>query len=93
MQFTRFTPATGLQIKSDPGIGLDYIGFFFLIVSAVCSYNSHCQLWAVKQGDILYIQGNTNRALYFFEKNIGKILLQLITNNSKKSVKNLTEIT
>lgn len=93
LQFTRFTPATGLQIKSDPGIGLVYIGFFFLIVSAVCSYNSHCQLWAVKQGDILYIQGNTNRALYFFEKNIGKILLQLITNNSKKSVKNLTEIT
>lgn len=71
-------PSTGLQIKSDPGIPFVYIGFLLLMLSVVISYTSYSQVWALKQNNDLYIAGQTNRATYYFEKQ----LIQLI-NNSK----------
>ena len=74
-------PSTGIQIKSDPGIPLVYIGFLFLIVSILLSYTSYCQIWAVKIKRRVYIYGTTNRATYFFEKNILEIVDVLQTEN------------
>lgn len=67
-------PETGMQIKSDPGIFLVYLGFLGLIFSVFFSYISYVQIWAIKKDDQLWIYGNTNRAIYFFEKNILSIL-------------------
>ena len=81
-------PSTGIQIKSDPGIPLVYIGFLFLICSILLSYTSYCQLWAVKIKRRVYIYGTTNRATYFFEKNILEIVDVLQTENVRiKEVK------
>jgi cytochrome c biogenesis protein len=74
-------PSTGIQVKSDPGIPLVYIGFLFLIVSILLSYTSYCQIWAVKIKRRVYIYGTTNRATYFFEKNILEIVDILQTEN------------
>lgn len=70
-------PSTGLQIKLDPGIPLVYFGFSFLILSVVFSYTSYFQLWALKIKGKLYIYASTNRAVFFYEKNIVKILNNL----------------
>ena len=81
-------PSTGIQIKSDPGIPLVYIGFLFLICSILVSYTSYCQIWAVKIERKVYIYGTTNRATYFFEKNILEIVDVLQTENVRmKEVK------
>jgi cytochrome c biogenesis protein len=74
-------PSTGIQIKSDPGIPLVYIGFLFLIFSILLSYTSYYQIWAVKIKRRVYIYGTTNRATYFFEKNILEIVDVLQTEN------------
>jgi cytochrome c biogenesis protein len=78
-------PSTGIQIKSDPGIPLVYIGFLFLIVSILLSYTSYCQIWAVKIKGKVYIYGTTNRATYFFEKNILEMVDVLQTEKIKIS--------
>lgn len=74
LRITRIIPETGMQIKSDPGITLVYFGFLGLIFSVFFSYISYVQIWAIKKEDQLIIYGNTNRAIYFFEKNILSIL-------------------
>lgn len=76
LRLLKIIPATGLQIKSDPGITLVYSGFLFLIISAIFSYTSYSQIWAIKKNNELYIYGATNRGVYFFEKKI----IHLITN-------------
>jgi cytochrome c biogenesis protein len=78
-------PSTGIQIKSDPGIPLVYIGFLFLIVSILLSYTSYCQIWAIKIKRKVYIYGTTNRATYFFEKNILEMVDVLQTEKIKMS--------
>lgn len=60
--------ATGLQIKSDPGIPFVYFGFFLLIFSIIFSYLSYSQIWAIKEKQILHLSGRTNRAVYAFDK-------------------------
>lgn len=60
--------STGLQIKADPGIPLVYTGFGLLMVGVVMSYVSHSQIWALQQGDRLYLGGRTNRAQVGFER-------------------------
>ena len=62
--------ATGLQIKSDPGVPIVYLGFASLMLGVVMSYVSHSQIWALQQGDRLYIGGKTNRAQVAFEKEL-----------------------
>ncbi len=62
--------STGLQIKADPGIPLVYAGFGFLMLGVVMSYVSHSQIWALQQGDRLYLGGRTNRAQVAFEREL-----------------------
>jgi cytochrome c biogenesis protein len=59
--------STGLQIKTDPGIPIIYLGFFFLMVSTLISYITYSQIWIVQKNEKLFIGGTTNRALFDFE--------------------------
>lgn len=76
--------STGLQIKADPGIPVVYLGFGLLMISVVMSYVSHSQVWALQEGDRLYLGGRTNRAQVTFEREILDILdnLQPPTNKT-----------
>lgn len=66
--------STGLQIKADPGIPLVYTGFALLMLSVVMSYVSHSQVWALQNGDTLYVGGRTNRAQITFERELIDLL-------------------
>lgn len=59
--------STGLQVKTDPGIPLIYLGFFFLMMSTLVSYVTYSQVWIIQKNQQLFIGGNTNRALFDFE--------------------------
>lgn len=56
--------STGLQIKSDPGIPLIYLGFGILMISSLISYLSFNQFWFSKseRKSKLLISGVSNRA-------------------------------
>ena len=71
--FKDLVASTGLQIKADPGIHWAYFGFLILIVSILLSYTSYSQIWASEQTSMLYIAGETNRALLSFENEIALI--------------------
>lgn len=78
--------STGLQIKADPGIPIVYLGFGLLMISVLMSYVSHSQVWALKEGDKIYIGGKTNRANVVFERELLAILEQL-DNQSEEDKK------
>lgn len=59
--------STGLQMKTDPGIPIIYLGFFFLIISTLLSYINYAQIWIIKKNKTILIGGNTNRAVFNFE--------------------------
>ena len=59
--------STGLQIKTDPGIPIIYLGFFFLMVSTLISYITYSQIWIIQKNKKIFIGGNTNRAIFEFE--------------------------
>ena len=59
--------STGLQIKTDPGIPLIYIGFAFLMLSSLISYRTYSQIWIVQNREKIFIGGNTTRATFDFE--------------------------
>jgi cytochrome c biogenesis protein len=81
LRVTSIIPSTGLQIKSDPGIIFVYVGFLFLMLSVVTSYTSYSQIWALKKSNDLYISGQTNRAIYYFEKQLIELINMSKTNN------------
>jgi len=66
-QLIEILSSTGLQIKSDPGIPIIYIGFFFLILSVFVSYITYSQIWIIKFQNELFIGGTTTRDLFKFE--------------------------
>ena len=66
--------STGLQIKTDPGIPIIYIGFFFLMLSTLISYITYSQIWIIYKNQKLFIGGTTNRALFDFELEFFKFL-------------------
>ena len=66
--------STGLQIKIDPGIPLIYLGFFFLMISTLMSYITYSQVWVFQKDKQLFIGGNTNRALFDFEREFLKLV-------------------
>jgi cytochrome c biogenesis protein len=59
--------STGLQIKTDPGIPVIYLGFFFLMISTLISYITYSQVWMIKKDKQIFIGGNTNRDIFEFE--------------------------
>ena len=59
--------STGLQIKSDPGIPIIYSGFAFLMISTLISYLTYSQVWLLKEDNVIYMGGNTTRAVFEFE--------------------------
>ncbi|GFR47507.1 hypothetical protein Agub_g9236 [Astrephomene gubernaculifera] len=69
--------ATGLEIKSDPGVPVVYAGFGGLMVTTLVSYLSHSQVWALQQGSNLFVSGRTNRAKLEFETELDAILDQV----------------
>jgi len=66
--------STGLQIKADPGVPIVYLGFALLMAGVVMSYLSYAQIWALKEGDIIYLGGKTNRSQVSFEREFVKLL-------------------
>ena len=74
IEVIEFIPETGLQIKSDPGILLIYIGFGILMISTLLSYLSYTQFWLSQNRDKLLIGGSTNRA----KLNLKVIFLDLV---------------
>jgi cytochrome c biogenesis protein len=66
--------STGLQIKTDPGIPIIYLGFFFLMLSTLISYITYSQIWIVQKNQQIFIGGNTNRAVFEFELEFLKFL-------------------
>lgn len=74
LRLTNIIPSTGLQVKSDPGTLFVYIGFLMLMFSTLLSYVSYSQIWAFKDTNNLYVVGQTNRAIYYFEKHFIEIL-------------------
>ena len=89
IRIEKITPSTGLQVKSDPGIPLVYAGFSFLIVSVIFSYTSYCQLWAIKMKGDLHVYASTNRAVYFYERNLMKMLSNLKIKTRMISTKSI----
>nr|YP_009293931.1 c-type cytochrome biogenensis protein [Ahnfeltia plicata]AOM65619.1 c-type cytochrome biogenensis protein [Ahnfeltia plicata]UAT97136.1 c-type cytochrome biogenensis protein [Ahnfeltia plicata]UAT97341.1 c-type cytochrome biogenensis protein [Ahnfeltia plicata] len=65
--------STGLQIKTDPGIGLVYTSFLILMVSVVISYLSYSQIWTYSQSHNIELAGLTNRAALNFEEDLVNI--------------------
>jgi cytochrome c biogenesis protein len=66
--------STGLQIKSDPGIVLIYLGFLFLMISTLISYITYSQIWIVQENKKIFIGGNTTRATFDFELEFLKLV-------------------
>ena len=67
MTLLEIISSTGLQIKTDPGIPLIYLGFLFLMLSSLISYITYSQIWMVQKDGQIFIGGNTNRASFEFE--------------------------
>ena len=78
IQISDFITCTGLQIKSDPGIGIVYGSFFLLIVSIYISFFTYSQIWLVELGEKLKIGGNSNRSVLFFQEDFRKIVRRSI---------------
>ena len=66
--------STGLQIKTDPGIPIIYLGFFFLMLSTLISYITYSQIWIIQKNKQIFIGGNTNRAIFEFELEFFKFI-------------------
>jgi len=60
--------ATGIDIKSDPGIPFVYLGFVLLITSTLLSFTSYSRIWVLKIKENFYIGGTSNRAKISFER-------------------------
>nr|YP_010902586.1 Cytochrome c biogenesis protein [Hypnea nidulans]WCH54441.1 Cytochrome c biogenesis protein [Hypnea nidulans] len=65
--------STGIQIKTDPGIPIVYLGFFILIISILISYLSYHQIWINGQNNKINLKGITNRGQLTFEEELTKI--------------------
>ena len=77
LKFNDFISSTGLQIKSDPGISLVYMSFFFLMFSVYLSFISYSQVWQVEHNTNVTLGGKSNRAVLYFQQEFRKIVKSL----------------
>nr|YP_010337830.1 c-type cytochrome biogenensis protein [Sahlingia subintegra]UNJ17415.1 c-type cytochrome biogenensis protein [Sahlingia subintegra] len=83
INFMEVISSTGLQIKSDPGIPIVYIGFFFLMLSSFLSYLNYSQIWIQSFENTTMLGGNSNRDVVNFEEEF--YLLSKAFNRKEKS--------
>lgn len=76
LTFVDIITSTGLQIKTDYGIPIIYTGFLFLMISILISYITYSQIWIVTNNRIIFIGGNTTRAIFTFELEFLKLIKQ-----------------
>jgi cytochrome c biogenesis protein len=73
--------ATGLELKTDPGVPFVYAGFAGLLVTSFLSLLSHSQVWgAQKKVDgtsVLYVGGTSNRGKEEFRLEFDQVLDEL----------------
>lgn len=62
INFIEILSSTGIQIKSDPGLKLIYIGFFVLIISSLISYLSFSEFWLLDTSKNIVLGARTNRS-------------------------------
>ena len=74
MQLVEILSSTGLQVKTDPGIPVIYVGFFFLMISTLISYITYSQIWIIQKKNRIFIGGNSTRAFFEFELEFFKII-------------------
>ena len=72
--FVDIITSDGLQIKMDQGIGIIYLGFFFLMITSIISYKSYSQIWLLKNNSEIFIGGNTTRSKFQFEFEFFKLI-------------------
>jgi cytochrome c biogenesis protein len=77
--FKDLMTSTGVQVKTDPGISISYLGFFILMFSILTSYISYSQIWANHNGNQLAFSGSTSRSLVAFEDEIFKIYKHILS--------------
>nr|QUE28011.1 Ccs1 [Sahlingia subintegra] len=83
LNFVEIISSTGLQIKSDPGIPIVYVGFFFLMLSSFLSYLTYSQIWLKSCENVTIVGGNSNRDVVNFEEEF--YLLSQSFNDKKKA--------
>lgn len=66
--FEEILPATGIDVKNDPGIPFVYLGFVLLIISTLLSFISYSKIWVFKINSYIYVGGSSNRAKISFER-------------------------
>lgn len=71
LKILEILPSTGLLIKYDPSIGIIYLGFGLLMITACLSYLPYTQVW-VFNANYVFLGMNTNR---------GKISLEIDFEN------------
>ena len=64
MTLSEIISSTGLQIKTDPGIPIIYLGFFFLMLSTLISYITYSQIWIIQKNEKIFI-GGTHKSCSF----------------------------
>ena len=74
IQFIDFITSTGLQIKSDPGVGVVYFSFLLLMLSIYVSFFTYSQIWLVENSNNVLVGGKSNRAVLFFQQEFRTIL-------------------
>ena len=65
---------TGLQIKTDPGLPIIYLGFLLLMISTLISYRTYSQIWIIEKDKKIFLGGTTNRAVFEFELEFFKLI-------------------
>lgn len=78
-EFSDIIASTGIQIKSDPGIGIIYFGFLFLILSSLISYLSFSEFWLLIDQKVVFLGARTNRAKVFLNTEFLKVEQSLVT--------------
>jgi len=78
LQVSDIITSTGLQMKSDPGLGIVYLSFLLLIISIYVSFFTYSQIWLVELAEKIKVGGNSNRSVLFFQEDFRKIIRKSI---------------